>query len=442
MERVEVDWEEEELVRWLGTITRSKTRACYKEAFVKYTLYTDMTAKELIDEAIEDAKRDPREKKDVLKTRLLGFYNWLTTEYPIYSRGKGERKLLRKGVRSKSAHMYVNAIRSFYGTYDLHAKFKRRERLPKAKVYNKRMRLDITQVRTLVDHARTPRDRAIILTLFQGGMDASTLCSLNYGDIAKGLESGKHPIRVPSQLNEFLIRPKTGVAYYTFLGMDAIEAIKAYLNDARMRGIEFSHQRPLFVQETSMGEPIRTSNVQKVLRETALRSGLVDEKNNGKDQNPASPHALRESFGSIMINVPTPDTLVDFWLGHDIGEMAKAYKEVKFEELKRMYAEREKFISITVPESEAVEKMEERIKELLILVSKLTAENTELRKELREVKGDVNVIHKSIGWLTDRQRETSRLAKDAYNLGNKAHLWIKTYVQKKSAKEKARTALE
>ena len=63
--------------------------------------------------------------------------------------------------------------------------------------------------------------------------------------------------------------------------------------------------------------------------------------------NPLSPHALRESFGSIMINSGVPDTIVGFWLGHQIGEMAEAYKSVQYESLKKMYLEREKLISIS-----------------------------------------------------------------------------------------------
>lgn len=46
----------------------------------------------------------------------------------------------------------------------------------------------------LVDYAPTLRDREIILFLFQGGFDVSTLCSLNYGDIKDELEAGKVPI--------------------------------------------------------------------------------------------------------------------------------------------------------------------------------------------------------------------------------------------------------
>jgi hypothetical protein len=58
-----------------------------------------------------------------------------------------------------------------------------------------------------------------------------------------------------------------------------------------------------------------------------------------------------------MISKGVPDPIVDFWLGHEIREMAEAYKRPKFEKLKRMYLERESFMSITVSEG-----LEERIK--------------------------------------------------------------------------------
>jgi len=48
-----------------------------------------MTASDLIDKALEDVRRDPRNRKDIVLTRLVQFYNWLKTEYPKKSRGIG-----------------------------------------------------------------------------------------------------------------------------------------------------------------------------------------------------------------------------------------------------------------------------------------------------------------------------------------------------------------
>ena len=54
-----------------------------------------MTASALIDEAIEDLKRDPREKRDVVLQKLIGFYNWCKTEYPRKTRGRAPHKSAR-----------------------------------------------------------------------------------------------------------------------------------------------------------------------------------------------------------------------------------------------------------------------------------------------------------------------------------------------------------
>lgn len=404
-----VDWNESPLARWLGSITRDSTKATYKSGFRQYVEYTGLTATQLIDEALEDQKRDPREKTDIVKQRLIGFYNWLVTEAPKRKAG-GSGEIIGKGISSKMAHCYVNAVRSFYGTFDVYVKLRGRSRLPKPRVVNKRMILSNMDVKKLIDHAANPRDRAIILTMFQGGMDVSTLCNLKYGDVAEGLAKNEHPLKLD------LYRPKTGTEYYTFLGRDACEALKAYLNDVKAKTkeikdedgktvkierIELKPDTPLFLKlshKALAAEGITTNLVQNMMRHLAIKSGFVDKDMNGKDFNPLSPHALRESFGSIMTNKGVPDSIVDFWLGHEIGEMAEAYKKGKEEELKRIYLEREAFISITTGgelEEKLRAEIDEKNRQLQSLVNGLTSENLEL-------KGRVKGLEQSIGKLNER----------------------------------------
>ena len=151
-----------------------------KSSFRVYAQFTGMTATEMIEEALEDLKRDPRKKRDIVLRRLIDFYRWLKTDYPRRSKGKGHHVIVGKGVSDKLAHARVGAVRSFYGTFGITVRMKGRQSLPRPRVRNKRMKVGAEQVRVLLNHARTPRDRAIILTLFQGGMDVSTLCSLKY----------------------------------------------------------------------------------------------------------------------------------------------------------------------------------------------------------------------------------------------------------------------
>ena len=391
-----VNWEDPVLKRWLGTISNLGTKYDYKTAFRAYTLYTGLTPAQMIDEAIEDSKRDPRQKQDVLMTRILGFYGWLKKDYPRKSRGTGEHRVLGKGVSDMMAHLFVSAVRSFYSTYDLNVNMKGRQKLPRPRVENKRMIVAAEQVKVLVDHARTPRDRAIILVHFQGGLDASTLCSLRFKDVAEGLAKNEYPLKLD------LTRPKTGVPFYTFLGKDAIEALKAYLADLKSRGTQPAHNDPLFLQERGR-EGVRTSNLQDMLREVAMKSGFIDKLNNGNSYNPLGPHALRESFGSIMANSGVPDSVVDFWLGHEVGALNEAYKSVQFESLRKMYLDREKLISISAPKID-VEEIKERLKteidqqnrQLQVLVNSLLTENMDLKRRMGMTEEKLTNIEKLI----------------------------------------------
>jgi len=372
-----VNWEDPALVRWLGSIVKNGTKYLYRSAFRAYAEYTGMSASQLIQEALEDQKKDVLQRKDVVVQRIIGFYHWLKKEYRVKTRGKGNHRTARIGLSDSLAHTYVAAIRSFYQTFDIFINLKRRQRLPKPRIKNRRMRVSAEDVKLLVDHARNPRDKAIILTMFQSGMDVSTLCSLKYGDVAEGLRKGECPLKLNLQ------RPKTGVEYYTFIGRDAIEAIKVYLKDCEHRGIKFTDDTPLFLKEKKKGgaQAVETYLVQNMLKEVAIKAGLVDENLNGKDFNPLSPHALRESFGSIMLNSGVPDTIVDFWLGHEIGEMARAYKGVQFEKLKKIYSEREKLLSISVPKTS----QDEKIAKLEKAISNLTLEKEALKTQLNQL---------------------------------------------------------
>jgi len=399
--------------RWIGTITRKSTKKAYRSWFKCYMEFVQLTPSQLIDEALEDLKRDPREKQDIVMQRLINFYHWLKNDYQKKPKGKDKTKLEGKGVTDKVAHARVGAIRSFYGTFGVTVRMKGRHSLPRPRVRNKRMKVNAEQVKILLNHARTPRDRAIILTSFQGGMDASTVCSVKYGDISEALAKNEHPLRLD------LYRPKTGVEFYTFLGKDAVKGIKAYISDMESRGVTFTYDTPLFLKERGKDEGITPNLIQNMMKTVAHNAGFIDSKNNGKAFNPLGIHALRESFGSIMINSGIPDTIVDFWLGHSIGEMGEAYKSVQFEALKKMYLEREKLLSVSGPKVD-IEQIEEKVRfevaqtnhDLQMSFNGLVSENRELRKDISlmkeenlETKAELKELSLTVGSLVKKLEE-------------------------------------
>jgi len=316
----------------------------------------------------------------------------LTTEYVQKKTvGKGKTKKVKKGVSGLSAEMRVNVIRGFYSTFDITVRMKGKNRLPKSRVKNKRLIFkpeDVWKVKALIDHARTPRDRAIILFHFQGGLDVSTLCDLNYGDVAEELERNSHPLKIET------MRVKSGVEFYTFVGQNTIDALKAYLADMESRGVDFTNKTPLFLQERGK-KRLKTHNIQTMMKDLAVRAGFVSEANNGNSFNPLGTHSLRESFGSLMINSGVPDTIVDFWLGHEIGDMAKAYKETQFNNLRQMYLEREHLLSISAFKGEN-EKTRAEVKEVKDDLYQLHLENKKMKDEVKALKAQISSMYKFV----------------------------------------------
>lgn len=391
-ENIIINWNEAPLVRWLEG-AKTGTKSVYRSIFKTYSHFTGMTATQLIDEALEDAKLDIRNRKEIVYSRIVNFHRYLKEEYEVKTRGNvnGERKVLKKGVSDNLAQLNVGAIRSFYATYDIIVRMKGRRKLPRPRNTNKRMIVSSVEVKILLDNTRTPRDRAIILLAFQGGMDSSTICSLTYGNIAEGLKKDEYPLRLE------LTRPKTDVEFYTFIGRDGITALKSYINDAKNRGVDFSNNTPLFVTEKGK-QPLEPHSAETMLKDVAMRSGLVDNKMNGGDFNPLGIHALRESFGSIMTNHSVPEPIIDFWLGHQIGEMAKVYKSLQAGAVKKYYLDNESLLNISQPQSDLkeVEKLKEEVeiqnKQFQQMYNNVVAENVKLKIEFDEMKKRVEVF--------------------------------------------------
>jgi len=385
-----VDWNDPALKRWLDSITKKTTKFNYKSAFRNYAEFTGMTATELIEEAHADLQLSPLEQKDVVIQRLTKFHTWLTTEVEKVTRGKGEHKVKGKGLTPRSAVMKLNCIRSFYSTFHISVKLRGRHRISNGRVKNKRMIVNAEQVKTLVQHARSIRDRAIILVNFQGGMDASTLCSLNYEDIAQAVETGEHPFK----LNVF--RKKGDVEYYTFLGKDAVETLRAYVADQKARGTEWNLESPLFTKSRhATDERITPNLIQNMMKEVAVSAGFV-KKNNGKDFNILGSHALRESFSSLMLNSGIPRPIVDFWLGHTRSNLDTAYMTIDETKAREMYAKREHLLNI----NETTEKSEE-LRKLSDSVSDILVDKAEMKEQLDKTTADVKDLKKQLKQATE-----------------------------------------
>lgn len=403
MSEEKVDWSEAPLARWLSEIRKDSTKSVYKSAYRLFHDFTGKTATQIITEALDDNRLNGLEKKGIVLKRLLEFNAWLLDEAP-------RKRSIGKGLSPKISNTYTQAIRSFYGTFEIYVKLTKKSALPKPRVLNKRLELDQRDMQKLLAHTKSPRDRAILLTIFQGGLDVSTLCNLTYGDIAKGLESGECPLKLD------LFRGKGGTEFYTFLGRDSLEAIKAYLNDLRGAGVEFGAKTPLFLKANyKTPSAVSDNNLQDMMRELAVRAGFVDKEMNGYSQNPLGPHSIRESFSKICTNkAKIPNSVVDFWLGHSLGQLAIAYMSSdKIEDLKKLYLEAEEYLSVSGGAPIDIEKLKEEVKEdvrgdaekIQKRLDKTIDENFSLKDRLEKLESEQRIQRDLIEVMEKRWRE-------------------------------------
>ena len=374
----------EEVKKWIVQVKPS-SQPSYLSALKAYVEFTGLNPKELIDEAEED-RRKPRRKQGKPEQRLAEFHRWLLSDYEVKTRGKNRKPSGRKGLSKMMAATYVAAIRSFYRRNGFPIMTKTPKAAPKKE--NRKLTLTPNEVKLLVDHAPTLRDRAIILFMFQGGFDTSTICSLNYGDVKRGLEREEVPLQID------VVREKEEVEYFTFIGRDAIEALKAYLNERRAKGEELTPNTPLFVKEGAKkrkNERITQNLIQNMLRETALKAGLITEEDlENADLNPCRPHALRAAFSTILRLNGFDPLLVDFMQGHRIPYNG-AYLIPPPERVRQMYAEVEPQLSIS--QLHPIEKkLEEKLKMYREDLVKLQMENQQLRRENEELKKQIRQI--------------------------------------------------
>lgn len=184
------------------------------------------------------------------------------------------------------------------------------------------------------------RDRSIIMTTLQGGIDASTLAkSYNYiafpqlvqhfgtADFSKWDES-KVPVRID------IIRPKTNYRFYTGQGRDAIACLKTYLS---RRVSEFGEIKiypprrpdllptsdPIFLNK--LGKPIESWTVSEIFRECGKEAGqnvkpmekLAPYKG-ARRRYPFHSHECRDTLITIARRAGVELAVANFFCGHDI----------------------------------------------------------------------------------------------------------------------------
>ena len=177
--------------------------------------------------------------------------------------------------------------------------------------------LSIPEVTALVEapDASLPagaRDRAILETLYSSGVRCAELAGLGLRDLDL----------VGGTMTVLGKRQKQRIAY---LGSHAIDALRAYLDVRAELGLP-THER-VFVN--TRGGPLTTRSVQRMV-EKYVRATLPGRRH-------VSPHTLRHTFATHMLDGGADLRLVQELLGHESLSSTQIYTHVSIERLKEVY---------------------------------------------------------------------------------------------------------
>jgi len=232
----------------------------------------------------------------------------------LIDKGFSQRSIARKVASMRSFFKYLRRLKIINGNPALVLITpKIGKRLPSF--------LDEESVHQLIDSpdqttANGKRDRAILELFYSTGMRLSELIGLTISDLKK--EEGLIKIRGKGRKERIVP-----------VGRKAMDAVNEYLQDEkelRLKDHVLSGDRPLFVMKEG-----RRMYPQAVGRMVKKYIGMVSEVEK------KSPHILRHSFATHMLNHGADMRAVKELLGHESLSTTQVYTHVSSARMKKVY---------------------------------------------------------------------------------------------------------
>jgi len=169
------------------------------------------------------------------------------------------------------------------------------------------------------------RDRALFELAYSCGLRAEELVSLRTADVDHDAEQ----VRVEGKGRKTRLLP---------VGEPALAAIRAYLERARpaLQAPSVDARDALFLSKT--GRRLGTSDVRRRLRTWTERVGAIDPAGASAGRGRASPHALRHSFATHLLDGGADLRSIQELLGHASVSSTQIYTRVESARLKSAYA--------------------------------------------------------------------------------------------------------
>lgn len=177
------------------------------------------------------------------------------------------------------------------------------------------------ELQRLIDHADV-RERAMVSCFALGGFREGTLSRLKYRHVKEDLERGVIPVHVHVEAE---ITKGKYHDYDTFLGQEAVEYLRAYLELRRQgtpRGYtppeEIGDESPLFRKDHSkVVRPVKSRRIYRIIHNLYLKTGLI--KPGGGRRYQLRPHSIRKYFRTQLAALGVDRDYIEYMMGHTVS---------------------------------------------------------------------------------------------------------------------------
>jgi integrase len=166
------------------------------------------------------------------------------------------------------------------------------------------------------------RGKAIVAMLALAGFRLGTLCQLRYRHVDEDLERGISPLHIHVEAN---ITKGKYHDYDTFMGKEAADYLKAYLEARKVGGLpnkippeDIQDESPLIRDEhCSVVKPLTQSQVYNILHRLMAQAGLLGSKVGRRYM--MRPHSMRKFFRTQLAALGMQTDYIEYMMGHTIS---------------------------------------------------------------------------------------------------------------------------
>ncbi len=345
------------------------------------------TPSQIIDEAIKEMKAG----------KLLHEMS-LTSYFPLFMKKLNEIK-----ASPNTKRIAMTAIKSFINSCDIPLSAQVRK-TKKAKPMKENMdHLTRDDIKTLLINVKNLRDRAIILVMLSSGMARQEIINLKIKDITEDKDTGIGIVT--------LRRQKTDVDYVTFISVEAMNALKNYMDERKRLGLESPYAFVTYMGNGSKGEQMFKNTFNQVFQNLGNQLGFEGTEtdritlkgNHAKTFVKSRSHALRKFFSNTLENAGVERHMTEFWMGHAPDTNEGAYHSDKDKDkLKEIYVRHMPLLSFeSVPVIRSVTTEDEQ------RLAQLEDENVMLKARLTEFEEIQKLLAEKLG-IETRKTDVKR----------------------------------